>query len=312
MMMKRIIKIKKIKFRRKKWNKKSFFNKRVNYIKSSIIICFNIIILCLSTLTSIKRKSFDEFKPHKVFIEAHRGVNQEKYDNTKEAISLAIKYRLDSFETDAWLCKDNILVLIHNGHVSCCYNANYHVMGTNWGNLSMIRTKIGNLSMPRLEEIMKLTKNKIYMTLDIKDPRVNLVFPYVINLIEKYNYFDQISISSFHHGYYIKIKEYNLNNTYGKQISFGFLFRGGSVASNYHYQFKNHTLNLYWTKITKQICDKAHANGMGVLAWFYTGEKENEQIYKKLFDDGIDILCSNYPLKAKKFRYFYYKKKKFW
>ena len=48
----------------------------------------------------MKRRSFDEFKPHKVFIEAHRGVNREKFQNTKESIELAIKYGLDSFETD--------------------------------------------------------------------------------------------------------------------------------------------------------------------------------------------------------------------
>ena len=311
MIARKIIRKKKIKFKRKKSNKK-FYNKRVKYIKSSVILCINTIILCLSTLTTTKRKAFEEFKPHKVFIEAHRGVNQEKFENTKEAISLAIKYRLDSIETDAWLCKDNILVLIHNGNTKHYYNATYNVMFTEWKKLSVMQTKRGNLSMPKLEDVMKLTKNKIYMNLEIKDPRVNLVFPYIIKLIEKYNFFDQISLSSFHHGYYGKVVEYNKNNTYGKNISFGFIYGGGSVCYLYHYHQVNHTINAYWTKLSKHVCDKAHANGMAVLAWFYMGDKEDDEVYKRLFDNGIDILCTNYPLKAKKFRYFYYKKKKLW
>ena len=309
MIVTRIIRKKKIKFKRKKPGGK-YFNKRIKYIKSSFIICINIIILCLSTLTTTKRKAFDEFKPHKVFIEAHRGVNEIKFENTIEAISLAIKYRLDSFETDAWLCKDNILVLIHNCNTNNYYNATYNVMFTEWKKLAIMQTKRGNLSMPKLEDVMKLTKNKIYMNLDIKDPRVDLVFPYITNLIEKYNYFDQISLSSFNHGYYSKVVEYNLNNTYGKKISFGFLYGGGSISQFYNYYQRNHTINAYWSKLTKDVCDKAHANGMAVLAWFYMGDKEDDEIYKTLFDNGIDILCTNFPLRAKKFRHYYYKKKK--
>ena len=48
---------------------------------------------------------------------------------------------------------------------------------------------------------------------------------------------------------------------------------------------------------------------MAVLAWFYMDENETYSIYKRLFDYGIDILCSNEPLKAKKFRALYYKKR---
>ena len=72
----------------------------------------------------------------------------------------------------------------------------------------------------------------------------------------------------------------------------------------------NNTLNLLWTKINKRVCDKAHANGMAVFAWFYMGIDETDQILKHLFDSGIDILCTNDPRNAKKFRYKYYKHRK--
>ena len=63
--------------------------------------------------------------------------------------------------------------------------------------------------MPRLIDVLKLTKNKLFINLEIKDPRVELVFPYIVKLIEYFDFFDQIALSSFHHEYYNKIEEYN-------------------------------------------------------------------------------------------------------
>ena len=163
--------------------------------------------------------------------------------------------------------------------------------------------------MPKLEDIIKLTKNKIFMNLEIKDPRVDLVFPYIIKLLKKYNYFDQISISSFNHNYYKKVYEFNKYNKLGKKLSFGFIISGGN-SKYYPYHAPHNSLNLYWKKVTKRICDKAHANKMAVMAWFYMNENETFNIYQRLFDYGIDIICSNDPLNAKKFRDLYYKKKK--
>ena len=56
------------------------------------------------------------------------------------------------------------------------------------------------------------------------------------------------------------------------------------------YNLKYNTINAYWKKINKRVCDKAHSNGMAVLAWFYMGETENNHIYKRLFDYGIYLI----------------------
>ena len=39
--------------------------------------------------------------------------------------------------------------------------------------------------MPKFEDIIKLTKNKIFMNIEIKDPRIDLVFSYLVNLLDK-------------------------------------------------------------------------------------------------------------------------------
>ncbi len=157
--------------------------------------------------------------------------------------------------------------------------------------------------MPRLRDVMELTKNKIFMNLEIKDPRADLVFPFIVKLIEEYNYFDQIAISSFYHEYYNKIEEYNNNNE--NKIVFGFLYHNGQ-QDLFDFSKKGHTLNIYWTDATKEVCDKAHENGMAIQAWFSLTQEESTEIYKTLIQNGVDIICCNVPLLAKKYRDNYY------
>ena len=67
---------------------------------------------------------------------------------------------------------------------------------------------------------------------------------------------------------------------------------------------------MYYTDATKKVCDKAHENGMAIQSWFGMEDEENTAIYKQLIKNGVDIICSNEPLLAKKYiKYYYFKKK---
>ncbi len=110
----------------------------------------------------------DIFSPHKTFIEAHCGFNREIFQNTLESFSKAIEYGIDSLETDVWLSKDNVLVLVHankTGGLFNYYNHNGSVIDLTWNELSTLRTVKDNLKMPRLIDLFKLAKNKIYIDL---------------------------------------------------------------------------------------------------------------------------------------------------
>ena len=63
---------------------------------------------------------------------------------------------------------------------------------------------------------------------------------------------------------------------------------------------------MYWSDTTKEICDKAHENGMAVMAWFGLADKENTELYKQLINNGVNTICSNVPLLARKLRDNYY------
>ena len=203
-------------------------------------------------------------------------MNWEIFQNTIESFQKAIQYKIDSLETDVWLTKDKVLVLVHGGNYDSNIESLYGVPGNvtdyTYTELSTFRTVNDSLKMPTLKEAMKLTKNKIFLDLEIKDPRVDLVFPYIIKLIEKYDFFNQISLSSFHHDYYYKIMEYN--KKYDKNLIFGFLYHVNE--SNYDFTKNGSFLGIYHKNITRGMCKKVHSNGMAILAWFGMFAKEKK------------------------------------
>lgn len=257
----------------------------------------------------------DFFERDKTIIESHRGINREICENTLEAFTRAINYGIESLETDVWLSKDNVLVIYHGsgdfGQLDKLYNQPRNIVDINWKELSSFKTVYDNLKMPTLKDVFLLTKNKIYLNLEIKDPRIDILWPILVELIEKYNYYNQISLSSFFFDYYNKTQEYNMK--YNRNISFGFLYHKNNTQE-FIFDKKGNSLNVYWTDATKDFCRKAHKNGMAVLVWFDMLDEENFEIYRQLVENGVNVICSNEPVLAKKFlnEYYYqfYKKKK--
>ena len=136
-----------------------------------IQLIFIIVIIILIKTSSLVRHSQDIFSLHKTFIESHRGVNREIFQNTLKAVEKAIEYGIESIETDVWLTKDNVAVILHGGtkgELEGYYNCKGFVRKLTWEKLSKCRTIEDNLPMPKLEEMMELTKDKIFMNLEIK------------------------------------------------------------------------------------------------------------------------------------------------
>ena len=257
----------------------------------------------------------DIYSNKKTIIESHRGINREIFENTLEAFWRALNYGIESLETDVWLSKDNVLVIYHGygemGLLDGLYDTSGNITEKKWKELSSYKTRYDNLRMPTLKDVLILTRNKIFLNLEIKDPRVDLVWPELIKLIEKYDFFNQITLSSFYFDYYDKIQEYNKQKN--RTIPFGFLYKKNSTFEFYFNRTGN-SLNVHWTNATRDFCNKAHWNGMAVLAWFDMYEEENFEIYRQLMDNGVNVICSNEPMLAQKFLkdyyYEYYKKKK--
>jgi len=253
----------------------------------------------------IKRKSFDIFKKNKniTYIESHRGFNRIFPQNTIPAFKKAIENSIDGIELDIWLTKDNVPVVVHGqigGYLYNFYNTIWKINSLTLNEIKKLKTINGNEKMPTLEEVLIICKNKIFINIEIKDKNINKMFPILINLLEKYNMINEVHISSFIHGYYKLIKKYN--EQHENKIEFGFLYYPIFMINWFKFNYPNCTLNIYYKDVTKDLVEKAHKNGMGVLAWFKMDDEENNNIYKSLFENGVDSIITNYPVEAKKFR----------
>ena len=274
------------------------------YIIKSILIIYLVIILryVKKIIFKVNHSQEEVFLFNKTFIESHRGMNREFTENTLEAFKRAIFYKLESIELDVWLTKDNIPVIYHGfgdfGELYSIYDKPGNITNLTLQELSTYRTIRDGLKLPTLEEVLILTKNKINLNIEIKDPRIDLTFIEIMKLIQKYDCFEQISLSSFFHEYYDRVKSFNeINN---KNIIFGFLYHK-YTQYEFDYTRRGSTLNIYWADATKTVCDFAHLNNMAVLVWFDMDDIETTEIYGQLIENGADIICCNDPLLARKY-----------
>ena len=260
----------------------------------------------MSNDSCIRRHSMDILIPkHKIFVEGHRGINREFYQNTLDSFKQAIKYDIDSIELDIWLTKDKIPVVIHGGdkgeltdHV-INIDKNTTVNSLLLSEIEKLKTKETEQRIPTLNEVLDLCKNKIFINIELKDLNFKKTFDKVVSLLEEKKMINQIAISSFYHEYFDIIKKYN--DTHDEKIECGYLYleKKDKDFKPYKYDTKNCSMNIYQEDVTKEIVEKAHKNGIAVMAWFNFTDKENDQIYKKLFDSGIDVICCNEANKAK-------------
>ena len=125
----------------------------------------------ITPITHEKRRSTDIFS-NKMLIEGHRGVYKEIFQNTMESFSKAIEYDIDCIETDVWMTKDKVLVLVHGsgpwGKLKKFYNVSRSVTNLTWKQISKYRSVKDKLKMPKLEDLIKLAKDKIIINLEIK------------------------------------------------------------------------------------------------------------------------------------------------
>ena len=255
----------------------------------------------------IKRKAFSIYEiGHKVYIEGHRGDMTTLYENTILAFKQAIKKGIDSVELDVWLTKDNIPVVLHGSRKGIFDKIkennkieNLYINNVTYDYIQKMNLNNKEKGIPTLEEVLDICKNKIFINIELKDYQYELTFNIVTNLIAKKNMFNQISLSSYRYKYYSLIEEFNINHS--EKIECGHIFQP-------HIKVKDITkanrcsANVGVKEINEHLVKEAHKYGIPVIVYFLKEDEENEEIYQKLIDYKVDVICCNNPSNALKFR----------
>lgn len=133
--------------------------------------------------------------PEMVLVAAHRAINPNYPENSLAAIAESIRIGVDIVEIDIRKSKDGELVIMHDKTIDRTTNGSGKVDDFTLAELKEFRLKFGNditdEQIPTLEEVLRLTKDKMLLDVDFKlegEAAVRQTF----ELIEKYGMEDQI------------------------------------------------------------------------------------------------------------------------
>jgi glycerophosphoryl diester phosphodiesterase len=147
-----------------------------------------------------------------VYVIAHRGAHQGIPENSLAAYEEAIRIGCDFIEIDIRTTKDNQLVSIHNATIDQYVNgASGNVNNMTLAEITKldigekVGTKWRGTRIPTLEEILRLSKGRIKIYLDLKDADPTDI----ISLLKKYDMEQQVVwyISGFLHKTIMEVKQ---------------------------------------------------------------------------------------------------------
>jgi len=240
-------------------------------------------------------------RKNKMRIEGHRGAGLMEPENTLKAFKKAIELGLDGIELDIWLTKDGIPAVVHGKSDDNIEFAGLLEKMENITSEELRKLKLVNgESVPLLCDVLELCKGNICINIELKGQNLSIVEP-IVFLVEKYQMWNQINFSSFHHTYYEEIlrvmKIANLN----QRAYFGYLLKREQPAPDLVNAEENDSLNLDYQLFLQNkgnaldLIQQAQLKKMKIKVYFPMKIKEHDEMYEELLTMEIDTIITNYP-----------------
>ncbi len=221
-------------------------------------------------------------------IYAHRGAITFAPENTLKAVKKAIELGVDGVEIDVRLTKDKELVVIHDKKVDRTTNGKGHVHSFTLEEIKELEIK-GGEKIPTLEEVLKETKMKCKLNIELK---ISGAEEKAIELIEKYEMKNYVVISSYKHNVVKRIKEIDK----GIEAALLVIGRKGKNYVPLVKKFKANGIHILLNKVTKEMVEKLHQEGYFIRVYSLSMKKKQD---KKCADNlrsiGVDGLITFYP-----------------
>lgn len=277
---------------------------KINYInrKSEILMVTSIIVVfLLSLLAGFKLASQQKSKSTGVYVTdvpvkiiAHRGSSRRAPENTVSSILCSVEDKADYAELDVQQTKDGVVVLMHDKNLKRVSKLNKNVEETNYKNIEELSVYGSNSKrfkdekIPKLDEVVKKTKGKIKLDIEIKSYGNDANLPEkVVKIIEDNNVVDSSMICSFDYRVLQKVKKLN------PKIQIGYI-----TCSNSDDIFKLRDVDFYSvnsTKVDKELIDKVHRRNKKIHVWTVDNVKDMDKFVKM----GVDGIITDYPEKLR-------------
>ena len=197
----------------------------------------------------------------------HRGLAKKSFkENTLSAFKYSFKKRY-GIETDLQVTKDNQLICFHDFNLRRRFNLNKNVKDINYSILKKISKK-KKATVPLLKDLLKISKNKYPLLLEIKPLLTKISLLNLIKLIKKTKKYGIISF-----------KEKNLINLYkiNKKLSLGLLFL--STASFKNIKIKSKKKYVKFLVLEKKFLSNKNLHLIRKKIYYYT--IKNKNLFKK-------------------------------
>ena len=225
----------------------------------------------------------------------HRGAMGIAPENTIVGIKIALDIHVDMFEIDVHLSRDKKLIIIHDEKVDRTTDGTGYISNLKSKYIRSLDAgikfskKFKGLRVPFLEEVFDLMKNTdARLNLEIKNGPVFYkgIEDHIIELIDSYDYYDRVLVSSFDHHTLKKIKQIN------KRVDTAILYGSNLYdLEKYIELLEVSAVHPHYFWATRDLTKKMHNMDIAVNTWILN-EKED---FKKFSRMGIDSIGTNYP-----------------
>lgn len=248
----------------------------------------------------MKGKGSFFMKKIRTLIIGHRGASGEAPENTLAAFQLALQQGCDGIELDIHLTKDGQLAVIHDENIKRTTNGEGLIGEMTSAEMkkydagSWFSSKYKGEKIPLLEEVFELVPKEILINIEVKNipSFYEGIEEKLLDVLKCYDRVDQVLVSSFDHQCLYRIKKQNSN------IKIGLLYFENVVD---HVGFAKlfglpvESLNPDQRALRAEDVRKAIENGLKVYTWTCNSEEN----MKRMIDNGVSGIITNYPARLK-------------
>ncbi|MHA1235328.1 MAG: glycerophosphodiester phosphodiesterase [Promethearchaeota archaeon] len=232
---------------------------------------------------------------NQILIMGHRGASAVVPENTLKAFEKAIELKADYIEFDVQETVDGELVITHDEDIKRITGQDGIISKMTLNELRMLDFGESE-KIPTLEELVKLTKNRIKLNCEIKTKGIT---EKVIKIFRKWGILDTSMVSSFIHEELLEIQKLessiklaSLEPTPGT-IKIDWSKKKEMIE--YCINNKLYAINPIVMMVDQQFIDYAHANDIKVFPWTV----DSRVGIKKLIRLGADGIITNDITKVK-------------
>ncbi len=222
---------------------------------------------------------------------AHRGAKAVAPENTLLAFERAMQMGADMIELDLHATRDGHVIVIHDDNLSHTTNLHGKV-----GEMTLAEVRRADAGkgerVPTLSETLELTRGKIQLYLEIKDPKAAAE---TVRMVREFGVKDEALLASF---------DLELMKELGNEINdlaFGLILGNATLnpfvrwreafpeiaLKNYNYQ----TLCMQVKLCSARLARNIKQQGKKLYVWTANSERD----YQTMIERGVDGICTDTP-----------------